>query len=517
MKKSGRWWYKRLFTSANSWAEVVDIGAMREVLENALQTRIGRQRQNAVLCELDPLLVALETVAAAVEAPESSPSLPLDFPILPSPRYRIGSAVAVGGLVSRADFGGVQIAWHDFSTATEDLGIFNVEYSITLEPFELGLASAVTQIALPGRAELARARLLQHVLAPEATTTPLPPAREIYKVGPQEGYPSWLINQMLEMEGAETLDAEEKARSASLIADAATRKRIRMEMEAEARATANAASGLPEDSKDLLLGVNVRKDYSASPILGIFSGACRSGVVTIGGEIIGQLLGDCVRLDSSAELVNSVELCTQLKFSAETLQATVIGQYAGVVLDFAELGTVPTNYTITLPPPIPSEAGEIPGEVAEALWRWDSSLEWGRQKSFGYTFAPMNLETWTRKDDTQICAKVFQAGLTYCPIARLNSSFYGRLPRKPGSPEFPSPDSTCPSMDALLDPIQEEQVSLGRTGVKYVPLESAVSSSYLMNDEQMYKNFQMEQTDLGGLGCPYGRSLQFQEGSYRCK
>jgi len=181
-------------------------------------------------------------MAAAVEAPESNPLLPNEFPTMPPIEIQLGSTVAVGGLVSHANLGSVELAWHDFTSTDGDLGIVNVEYSLTLEPFEFSLASAATQLALPGRAELARSRLLRHVLAPEMTTTPLPPSREIKQVGAQGGYPPWMINQMLELEGSETLDAEEQARSAALIKDEAERKRIRLEMEAAAREAANAAS-----------------------------------------------------------------------------------------------------------------------------------------------------------------------------------------------------------------------------------------------------------------------------------
>lgn len=321
---------------------------------------------------------------------------------------------------------------------------------------------------------------------------------------------------MLEMEGGEGLDAEEKAKSASLIKDAAERKRIRIQMEAKSRASANAASGLPKNQKDLLLGIKQEKKYGGEAVTDIFSGPCRSVIATSGGEIIGQLLGDCVGLEASAALVNGVELFMKLQFSGVELNNTIIGQYSGILFDFARKGTVPTNYSMYTPPEISAEAGEIPGEVATALWNWDSNLDWGRMKPGENTFTPLNLETWKRKMDTELCAKVLTAGWTYCPIARLDSSFYTKLPRMPGEDEFPNPDSTCPAMDNLLAPIQTEQVALGRTAAAYVELDVTVSSKGLMNDEQMYRDFRAQQTDLGGLGCPYGRSLVFRDDSFRC-
>lgn len=516
MKDSKRWWYERKFTSVNSWAEVVDIGAIREVLENALQSRIGHQRQNAVLCLLDPLLVALETVAAAVEAPESSPLIPLDFPLLPSPRFRVGSTVAVGGVVSHASFGDIELAWHDLSTSTEDLGFFNVKYSVSVEPFELGLGMAAAQLPLPGRAEMATSRLLRHVLAPDGTTTPLPPPNEIYRVGPMEGYPAWLMNQMLEMEGGEAVNAAEKERQTQLILGAEQRAKVRAEMRERAKASANIASGLPNSSKNLLLGILPTNDYRKTPLSEIFSGACRSGVTTPLGEIVGQLLGDCVTLEADADLVNGVELCVPLQFPGDVLMNTEIGQYSGIMFDFAKQGTVPTNYSMALPPEIPKEAGEIPGEVAAALWEWPSHPEWGRLKPGVNTFRPLGLLTWKRKDDTQLCARIMEAGWTYCPIARLNCSFYDKLPRKPGHPQFPSPDSSCPAMDAVLAPIQDKHLELKRTEFKYVQLDYSASFAPLMNDEQNYKDFRARQADLKGLGCPAGMNLVFKDGSYRC-
>jgi len=205
-----------------------------------------------------------------------------------------------------------------------------------------------------------------------------------------------------------------------------------------------------------------------------------------------------------------------LQFSGDELNATEVGQYTGVVFDFAKKWTVPTNYSVATPPEIPAEAGEIPGEVAKALWDWESNPLYGRMKAGENMFTPLNLETWKRKDDTELCTRVFTAGWTYCPIVRLDASFYGRLPRRPGEKEFSPPDSTCPAMDGLLAPIQEEQKAQGLTAAPYQELDYTASNQDLMNAEQRYADFQAVQTDLGGLGCPAGRRLDYQGGSYRC-
>merc|ERR1711998_757963 len=198
---------------------------------------------------------------------------------------------------------------------------------------------------------MARLRLLQHVLAPEQSTTPLPPSNAIKRIGAQEGYPPWLINQMLRMEGMEGLDADDNAKKATLIQDAAERAKRRAELEVEIRAAANAASGLPKTQMDLLLGVPPTKTHAGvqDPLADIFNGSCRSVIASTGGEIIGQLLGDCVGLEASHPLVNAVELCVPLTFSGQSLLKTEIGQYVGIVFDFARKGTVPTNYTTFLP------------------------------------------------------------------------------------------------------------------------------------------------------------------------
>eukprot|EP00427_Karlodinium_veneficum_P042024 CAMPEP_0169272656 /NCGR_PEP_ID=MMETSP1016-20121227/50594_1 /TAXON_ID=342587 /ORGANISM="Karlodinium micrum, Strain CCMP2283" /LENGTH=385 /DNA_ID=CAMNT_0009358737 /DNA_START=38 /DNA_END=1192 /DNA_ORIENTATION=- len=241
---SGREWYERKFTSANAWADVVDLDAFREVYENTLETYIGKRRRDAVECLLEPLLVALETVAFATEADET-PSRGVTFPAMPSSQFSVGSVFAVGDLRSKAFIGNLELAWHEWSVATVDLGSSNALYSFFVEPFELSLASAGTQLSLPGRPELVRSRMLQHVLAPERTTTPLPAERAVLRVGDQQGYPPWLINEMLKLERPNN----DEANQAALFLDEAERKRIRLEMEEKAKADADAASGLPEASK----------------------------------------------------------------------------------------------------------------------------------------------------------------------------------------------------------------------------------------------------------------------------
>jgi len=306
-----------------------------------------------------------------------------------------------------------------------------------------------------------------------------------------------------------------------LIADAGERKSLRIVMETRARADANAASGLPKSSKDLLLGIAASKKYqeiSSSDAIsgGIFSGPCRSVIASTHGEIMGQLLGDCITVEATHKIYNGLRVCIPLQFTGDVLHNTEIGDYTGIVFDFAKKSIVPTNYSLYFPAEADSEFGEVPGEVAIALWGLAYHPQWGRAKPGENVYTPLNVNAQKEKLGTVLCAEVFEAGWTYCPIARIDHSFFDRLPRKPGEPEFESPDSTCPAMDSLLEPVQSGQVALGRTGMPYQELDFTLSSRGLMNDEQMYKDFQGLQSDLKGLGCPYGRSLIYQKEGYRC-
>mmetsp|Transcript_22160 Transcript_22160/g.35180 ORF Transcript_22160/g.35180 Transcript_22160/m.35180 type:complete len:128 (+) Transcript_22160:3-386(+) len=121
------------------------------------------------------------------------------------------------------------------------------------------------------------------------------------------------------------------------------------------------------------------------------------------------------------------------------------------------------------------------------------------------------------RGSTMLCADIFETNVTYCPIARLNTSFFARLPRKVGEPELPPPDSACPSLDFLLSAVQGDQVALKRTEARYTQSDMTASDPGLMKERGQYESIISLQTDVRGLpSCPAGSGLVFEGQVYRC-
>jgi hypothetical protein len=326
---------------------------------------------------------------------------------------------------------------------------------------------------------------------------------------------------MLKLEKPEIED-QEKAAAQALLLDEAERKRIRAEMEEQAREDANAASGLPVASKDLLLNRPAPEPlaYKTAGLEGLLNGPCRRVVASQKGEIMGEILGDCVHITSSAPPVLGVELCMPLHLSGASLKNTAFGEQLGIVFDFARKDKVPLNYTTYYPPEVSGILGQIPGEVAFRIWDWQSSPFFGRLPPDTDMFVPLNLGTWQLRENTTICADIFETNITYCPIARYDTSFFARLPRQFGEPELPPPDSACPSLDFLLGKVQEEMRQMGRApqNAWYEQSDMTAANLGLMNERGRYEGaMATRETEVRGLpSCPLGKGLIFEGETYRC-
>merc|ERR1711920_201457 len=101
------------------------------------------------------------------------------------------------------------------------------------------------------------------------------------------------------------------------------------------------------------------------------------------------------------------------------------------MLDFAHREVVPDVYNTTLPPPLTAADGTVPGRVGSVVWLWESDFENGRLRSGQVKYTPLGLSVTKRNGGggKKYCAKVFQAGRTYCPISRLRAKTYSALPR----------------------------------------------------------------------------------------
>ena len=259
-----RGWYSRRWGSINRWVEVVDIDLLRRLFENALEERLGRQRLNAAVGMVEPLMKSLQLFAAAcgdqsdvvdssVKRAElmegklaAAPQLQL-----PSGAFELGQILSTSGLISSGSVGDVQLSWHEYSASRfgEASGPA-VTYDLSLVPFEYLLGVAAPQIALPGRSGLVRNYLLEYLIVQDTTTTLSPASMETIDAGGiRGGYPAWIINEMIRLDIDVEAEAEAAAELAEkLAATEETRRQERLRAQEEAARAADAASGLPPAS-----------------------------------------------------------------------------------------------------------------------------------------------------------------------------------------------------------------------------------------------------------------------------
>jgi len=156
----------------------------------------------------------------------------------------------------------------------------------------------------------------------------------------------------------------------------------------------------------------------------------------------------------------------------KTPQAEATG---GVVFDFARQEIVPSSYGLVSPSALTPATAYVPGDLGARAWQWRSSANWGRLPSGWRKLTALHQEAELRHGGlggTRLCARVFQAGWTYCPIVRLNTSVFFELPEAVAVDLGPV-DSGCRSLDQLLRNASEQQPD----GQAYVPLDMQVSGS----------------------------------------
>lgn len=458
-----RRWMSRQWGSINEYASVVDIDVMRQLFENALETRIGKQRVNAASGLLGPLMTSLMTVAASCgseakavdesvwknEEGATGKPVPPAASQLPPTLTKTGEIIATSGLMGSGSVGDVRVAWHAFST--EKYGASDVAaviYDVYVEPFEYSLAVAAPVIALPGRADLVRSLLAQFALQPDVGTT---------------------TQARVDLENIDQAEREE------LLRLAAERQQLSAERAQQLLAErADAAADLPQSSKELLLSLGVGNEttFSTNPAptttqgpIDVSSITCRNVVANAAGQVIGQLLGDCVHLKATKNLENAVELCVPLTFGSNQeiadLGNTEQAKILGLTFDFAEKTIVPDSYDTAIPAGPP---GEVPGELGQVMWLWDDSPKYGRLPSGWAKLEPLDLQAELVHDGVsgnRLCSKIYHVAKTYCPIVRLTSNFRDVLwKNSSGRRKVRGFDSACPDLDQLLAPIQNRQADI---------------------------------------------------------
>jgi len=441
-----------------------------------------------------PLMTALSSIAAACgsTAPKSAPlSGNAADAAQPAPHaeVRLGRVSSSAGRQGRESFGGVSVAWHEFSTPAESSSTWaGVAYDLAVEPLELHLAVAAPQIALPNRSELTRMRL-QRFAARAGGTATVAPRYDMQPVSglADGGYPPWVINQMVALENPDLLEAE-KAAAAALLKAAELQAHKLREWRRQQAAAADASSELPLASQAVLLGTPPQLQVLAAAgeaalsagSLNLDNITCRSNVVSSVGEVIGEQLGDCVTLQVSQPLVNGVELCIPLAHVPMLGSSSDLGRMLGTVLDFARRQTVPFNYTAFPPQPLSDTIGTVPGQLAGKLWSWESGQRYGRLKQGWTLHTPLGLDADIRLGGggTQMCAKVFEANWTYCPIVRLLASTSSVLPSvHVADGKMASPmDSSCLELDAVLNEVQRRQLGGGQTSATFLPMDMQISN-----------------------------------------
>lgn len=503
MQSLGTQLYLREWASANEWALTRNTDSVRKITENAAEGLIGLRRKVCVECFLSPLFTALATLAAScgvgvvgdsieVEAaahgsvagaeaaeharrmgyPDSAVASvgigtgsAVAMALLPeAPQLRIpaGTIVAPAGYASRGTAGSIELRWHELSAS--DFGLVggpNVEYSLAVEPWEPLLATAACQLAQPGAAEYMREQLSLYAVADQVqedgpvATTP-PPG--MISSNPNtdsavSGYPQWLVEDLIN-----EFNPDLQRQTAAAAADQAERiKMLREEAAATLAAqvaAADAASGLSEDSLAVLQGIAgalPNASWAGTPGLGLDNASCHNVVINSAGEPIGQSLGDCVFLNASTPLTNAVELCLPASNNTDALNATPLTELVGGLrFDFGVKGRVPQVYNVTLPPELQGQT--IPGDIGYYAWQWRSSEEWGRLKPGYSKMFPLWVDVHWRKGGSLMCAKVYEAGVTYCPVVRLDTNPYFPLPK--GTPPL---HAECLQLDSLLRPVHFAQ------------------------------------------------------------
>eukprot|EP00931_Biecheleriopsis_adriatica_P060374 TRINITY_DN36256_c0_g1_i1.p1 TRINITY_DN36256_c0_g1~~TRINITY_DN36256_c0_g1_i1.p1 ORF type:complete len:2648 (-),score=427.06 TRINITY_DN36256_c0_g1_i1:64-8007(-) len=503
LKTPGRAWKKRAWGSINEWAPVVDIDVLRKVFENALEARIGQQRLNAALGIVEPLMASLKSVAAAcgseaaaldtaVQKTEESEGTVAAPPAsqLPGYSFPLGKILATSGLISSGFIGDVSISWHEFSTQKYGASdVAAVEYEVSIEPLESVLGVAAPQIALPGRADLVRQYLSSFLVAEDTTTTLSPATMDtLDSAGIRGGYPAWIVNEMMNLGVDPSIEVE---KAAALAASAQNREKLREQARIAQAKEADQSSDLPQASQDVVTG-DINTNISAIPIvpddmldsgtIDLSSFQCRNVIANNHGEVIGQLLGDCVHLRSSQPLENAVELCMPLTFGThqdiEAFNATEQGQSFGITFDFALKTRVPDTYSVDQPPPL--DAGtQVPGRLGQVMWLWEDNPLHGRLPPGWAQLEPLNLPAELRKDGSgisRLCSQVFVSEMTYCPVVRLDTDFFKVLwTNSSGKPKVLGLDSGCPEWDRVLQNIHNTQAKT-RTDVKpYQPTDQQVS------------------------------------------
>eukprot|EP00928_Gymnodinium_smaydae_P025474 TRINITY_DN20271_c0_g2_i2.p1 TRINITY_DN20271_c0_g2~~TRINITY_DN20271_c0_g2_i2.p1 ORF type:complete len:1929 (-),score=409.64 TRINITY_DN20271_c0_g2_i2:274-6060(-) len=590
LRKNQREWKLRAWESANEWTEMVSAEDIRRLFENVLEERVGGHRRNCVHCTVEPLLGALMSLATACGETDTTARVLADAAqkevekmkeldalavttaekkrstaalwtaragvVLAEPppaplQAGIGSALAAGNIPGQATFGGqAELSWHPHSAkpnrpedgwrADKPVNSGGIIYTLSLESEEAFYAMAAPQLALAGRLADVQDRLIRFVLAPDesagALTSP-PPLVQSNQVGKQDGYPSWAINEMINMDRDPSIAAALEAEKVAILVANAEASKLRREAYERAQwAAADAASGLPLPSQRLLLdprwpredggkdlgdaamaeGIRAATelggqgdlDQGFTP-LGDFNSSCRNVVANSVGDVNGMLLGDCVRVDSTGTIVNSVELCLKLSRGPEALNDTSLGQYAGVVLDFARRDTVPGNYSVDEAAGKPDI--DLAGNLAAVAWDFRTGPEYGRLKPGWSKFTALGVPTSLRRGGSMLCARVFEEGVSYCPIARIDARLYFPLPRfekkevtaaeadalaaedaaaekkekedEELGKELKPLSSECPQLDAVLGMSHAGMVNMSKTGTFYQPLAMQATQPEVVEEQ----------------------------------
>jgi hypothetical protein len=247
--------------------------------------------------------------------------------------------------------------------------------------------------------------------------------------------------------------------------------------------------------------------------LDLHNPTCRNSVANGFGQVIGQVLGDCIEFNSSAQLQNAVELCIPLVYGIDDLANSTLGETHGVVLDFARREVVPYAYNVTKPW-YSAAASTIPGVMGPLLLQWKSNLTYGRLLPGWSRMSPLAMNTTKRwgGGSEQLCAKVYHSGWAYCPIARLNLNSHFPLPLDGEGNHVSSLDSGCPDMDMLL--AHAGGTSLGAVNSTYVPLDMQVVDPRLLQKRQQelarpQDEARQPATTSTSASCPEGHCLAF--------
>eukprot|EP00747_Dinoflagellata_sp_TGD_P011811 gnl/TRDRNA2_/TRDRNA2_121103_c0_seq1.p1 gnl/TRDRNA2_/TRDRNA2_121103_c0~~gnl/TRDRNA2_/TRDRNA2_121103_c0_seq1.p1 ORF type:complete len:457 (+),score=78.01 gnl/TRDRNA2_/TRDRNA2_121103_c0_seq1:181-1371(+) len=375
----------------------------------------------------------------------------------------------------------------------------------------------------------------QFAVAPTATTTTTAPPNEVLRVDGVQGYPPWMINDMIALDQKhpdEISKEEEEARMAQMIA---SEEVLRERAERAARENAKLAdgsTGLPQSSKDLLVDDTAAilesssSEFNADGTVNVTSDEdqvswlnppCRTISINSVGEVVGQIIGDCVQINSTLPFKNAVEMCVPVTYTNFMSNVTDLVDREGVVLDFAMKEVVPEYYNTSTTEILDDDLRQIPGRLAGPLSELEVNDLFGRLMTGWAKFTPLGLRAELRKHNTRLCAKVFQPGWTYCPIARLKTNPYMPIPWHKMLPL----DSSCPALDNMLVQVQSMQKEKGWTRVPYRRVDMSMHSNELMEQWLLYREEQArKRSPVSSLHCDTGRDrpihcIGFHEGGFR--